>query len=234
MRPPDLPGILYLVYLLLLMPWMAIRSKAQFEEVTRPAGEGDGPRLSRTQIYTSTLISLGVLLLASWLVGRGFGFDVLAFRGLGAREWVAGGLVLGIQLGLMGVSWLVRSEAERRDMAIYRLIPRTPSEWGWFSLLALTAGVAEEAAYRGVLTALLTWTLGSFPAAVAISALAFAVSHALQGWKSGVIIFLMALSMHYLVSTTETLVVAMVVHAVYDLIAGLVGAWRIRAGDANG
>ena len=67
-----------------------------------------------------------------------------------------------------------------------------------------------------------------------ISALAFAVSHALQGWKTGIIIFAIGLTMHALVWFTGTLVVAMVVHASYDVMAGIVGAWRVRTGQVEG
>lgn len=40
----------------------------------------------------------------------------------------------------------------------------------------------------------------------------------MQGWKSGVIIFGIALVLHALVAVTGTLVIAMGVHTAYDLI----------------
>ena len=77
-----------------------------------------------------------------------------------------------------------------------------------------------ESAYRGVAIASLTWLLGNAWLAVLVSAVAFALAHSTQGWKSAVIVFFLALSMHALVAFTGTLVIAMVVHTVYDLVAG--------------
>jgi membrane protease YdiL (CAAX protease family) len=95
------------------------------------------------------------------------------------------------------------------------------------------AGLAEEAAYRGVLVSILSYSLGSFEAACLISATIFALSHAMQGWKSGIIIFGMALSMHALASFTGTLVIGMVVHAVYDVCAVIIAAWRIKTDQVD-
>ena len=95
------------------------------------------------------------------------------------------------------------------------MLPRTPGEWAGYTAMCGVAGDAEEAAHRDVVVAILWHSLGSFWAAILISPIAFAVAHSVQGWKSGVIIF------------------AMVVHALYDVIAGIVGAWRIRAGHVD-
>lgn len=60
------------------------------------------------------------------------------------------------------------------------------------------------------------------------------MAHSLQGWKSAVFIFALALMMQGLVWYTGTLVVAMTVHALFDIGAGAVGAWRIRTGQVDG
>jgi membrane protease YdiL (CAAX protease family) len=84
----------------------------------------------------------------------------------------------------------------------------------------LVAGVAEEMAYRGVTMTILWYALGNPWAAALVCAVAFALAHATQGWKSGVIIFVIGLLMHGLVAITGTLVPAMIVHVAYNLIAG--------------
>ena len=63
---------------------------------------------------------------------------------------------------------------------------------------------------------------------------ALSLVHAPQGWKSCLVISTMALLMHALVSYTSTLVIAMVVHAGYDFIAGIIGNWRLRTGQVEG
>lgn len=98
-----------------------------------------------------------------------------------------------------------------------RLMPQTPRETATYSLLAIVAGISEEAAYRGVLMQILWYALGNPWIAMLIAAAAFAFIHLLQGWKSVLVIFVMACVMHALVWYSGTLVIAMVVHAMYDL-----------------
>ena len=124
---------------------------------------------------------------------------------------------MALQFVLMFVSRAVRSADERREMPVNRLMPQSPRERALFSVASVVAGISEEAGYRGVLMNILWYATGNVWVAVLVSALAFAVGHALQGWKSMVVVFLMACSMHALVWYTGTLVIAMAVHALYDL-----------------
>jgi hypothetical protein len=234
MHLPGLPSQVYVAYLLAFMPWMAFRSMRRLRPPPAGSVEAAAPVPSRTQLFASTLVSLALLFLLTWFTAGSFGyriFDVLSF---GERELLAGGITFVACLGLMLLNRAARTPAERRTMPVYKLMPRTPAEWTLYAAAALAAGVAEEAAYRGVLMSILWYSLGNPWLAAAISAGAFGLSHAFQGWKSGVTIFAIALAMHGLVWVTGTLVVAMVVHTVYDLVAGVIGAWRVRTGRVEG
>jgi len=90
----------------------------------------------------------------------------------------------------------------------------------WIVAAAL-AGFGEELTWRGVQTALLARLTGSVAVAIAISIAMFAVSHVEQGWKSIWIVSPFAAVFHLLVWLSGSLYVAMVVHFVYDAIAGL-------------
>ncbi len=234
MRLPGLPSLVYIGYLLAFMPWMAVRSMRILAPVPAGAAAPARPVPTRTRIFASTLVSLGMLFVLTWLTGRGFGYEIFAAPVIDARALLAGAGAFLLSIGLMLINRAVRTPAERRTMAVYRLMPRTRPEWTLYVSAAIAAGIAEEAAYRGVLMSVLWYSLGSAWAAAAISAFAFALSHALQGWKSGATIFGMALVMHGLVWFTDTLVVAMGVHAVYDIVAGVLGAWRVRTGQVEG
>jgi membrane protease YdiL (CAAX protease family) len=118
-------------------------------------------------------------------------------------------------------------------MPVDRMMPQSSRERALFSVVSVVAGISEEAAYRGVLMAVLSYALGNPWLAALISALAFAVGHALQGWKSMVVIFAMACSMHALVWYTGTLVVAMAVHAIYDLLAPTVRRRILRVSPTD-
>ena len=232
----NLPGgasLVYLAFVLLFLPWAAYRNRGVIAQVGQTPEGSDKPLVTRAALYASTLFSLAILLFLSVVTGRTFGYQVFVLPRLEAREVLAGLAALGVSLVLMLLSYSLRTPEERRSMVVYRMLPRTPGEWAAYSAMCGAAGVAEEAAYRGVVVAILWHSLGSFWGAILISAVAFAVAHSVQGWKSGLIIFAMALAMHALVFYTGTLVVAMVVHALYDVIAGIVGAWRIRNGHVE-
>ena len=218
MHIPGFASLVFLLYLLVVLPWIAIRGAG----VLHAARDGPdaGPLPSRASIWIQTIIAQTLLFALAWYAGREFGFRVFALPAVGAREIVAALVALAAYVGLYVLSRVVYSDAERRRMLIYLFAPRTARErLGWIATV-LVASVAEEAAYRGVGMSVLWYALGNPYAAAGICAVAFALAHWTQGWKSAAIIFVMALVMHGLVAFTGTLVLAMVVHAVYDFVAG--------------
>jgi membrane protease YdiL (CAAX protease family) len=180
--------------------------------------------VSRARVWASSCLHALFLFAFAWLVGRGFGYDVLA-RPPRAREALlpaAGALAL-----LFAIRALLRAalgEEERRGLAVYRLSPRTPLEWRLWGATVLAASAGEEAAYRGVAMQVLWWSLGDPWVAALACSLAFAAAHWVQGLESSAAIFAIAAVMHGLVALTDTLLVAMAAHAAYDLAAG----WRIH------
>jgi membrane protease YdiL (CAAX protease family) len=222
MQVRDAPSIVFLGFLFILWPWLAIKSSRKLRAV-REKSEAR-PALSRETIWKSTLATEAFMLLAAWWVGRGFGYDIFAFGTIGWREILAALGTLAVLLAVRAAVRASRSEAERRKLVVYAIAPRTKREWTLWIAVVLFASVAEEAAYRGVAMNILWWSLG--PAwingviAAILVALAFAAAHWVQGWKSIVVIFLTSLVMQGLVVYSNTLVLAMIVHAIYDFIAG--------------
>lgn len=222
-------GILLLACLLLVLPWLAWRS-AQRLRAARNGTEAPGtpPLPSRSGIFIGTLILLTSLFLLAWLTGRTFGFDPFHLERFGTRELLAGCAALAGSFGLRSLSQALRSEAERRNLPAFAFMPQTPSEWSLYLATSVAAGIAEETAYRGVGMALLTWSTGSAFLSAAVLSLAFGLAHLTQEWKSVGIVIAMALLMHGLVAFTGTVVIAMVVHAAYDVIAGILGSRDAR------
>jgi membrane protease YdiL (CAAX protease family) len=218
MHVPGSMSLLFLVYLLVLMPYAAIRSAGVIRAAR--AGTSEQPLPSRESIWVRTIFVLGFLFALAWYTGRGFDFHIFALPPLGVRDIAAAVGALAAYFGLREVSRAIRSEAERRAMLVYFIAPRSTREWFLWTGTVLVASVAEEAAYRGVGMAILWYALGNPYAAVAICSVAFALAHWTQGWKSAAVIFVMALVMHALVAFTGTLILAMLVHGIYDLVAG--------------
>ncbi|HZN02388.1 MAG TPA: CPBP family intramembrane glutamic endopeptidase [Candidatus Polarisedimenticolia bacterium] len=225
---PGAPSLLFLAYLLGVLPWAAIRSARRVEQALGRSGRS--PASDRLAIWGSTLVAQGLLLVLAWLAGRGFGFRFFAVA-LTPAGLVAAAAALGACFVLRAVARALRTEEERKALVVYRLAPRSAVEWLAWGAVALVASVTEEIAYRGVGVAILSHWSGSLAAAILVCATAFAVAHALQGWKSGVVIFMLALIFHALVLFTGTLVLAMLVHLLYDVIAAVAIAREAERDD---
>ena len=214
MRIPDPSGLAFLFFLLVFLPVMARRS-------ARRAETADTDTISTAKTWTSTLVTQGVLFALALVVGRTFGFAMFAVPHLGARELLAAVAAIAVQFAIRWAARLMHTEQELRDKVLLRWFPKNGGEWSLFLAALLAASIAEEAAYRGVGMAILWWSTGSWLVSALACSLAFALAHAVQGGKSMAGIFLLALSMHVLVWYTETLVIAMAVHAIYDVAVSL-------------
>ena len=228
MKNPTLLGTILLAHILVVLPLLVWRSTRQFR-AARAAAPGPEAVLPvpRAQVFVSTIFMLGILFLLAWLAGRDSSYDIFRIESIGAREILAGVAVFLLYLVLRKVARALRTDEERRRMVVRAMLPRSPREWSLYLVMAIAAGIAEEAAYRGVGMYLLSEALGNAWVAALILATAFALAHLMQEWKSLPFIFLMALAMHALVAVTGTLVVAMVVHAVFDLVAGVLAAREV-------
>jgi membrane protease YdiL (CAAX protease family) len=214
----TLPGpmsLAFLAYLGLLLPLGARRTAALLrgQHPARPAP-------SREQIWRSALFVQAILVFLAWFTGSGFGFRMFAMDDVTPLDVGAALVALVLLFGLRSALRRLRSEDELRQLEVFRRAPRTRREIGYYTLAVLVASVAEEAAYRGVGWTILIYMFGDPWSTALVMACVFALAHWSQGWKSGVAIVGMALVFHGLVALTGTLVLAMLVHASYDLVAG--------------
>jgi membrane protease YdiL (CAAX protease family) len=222
MSVPGAPSLALLAYLLVFLPYAALRSASRLREIEGGASSELLP--TRSSVWLGTSAMLGLLLAFSWWVGAGIGFHIFARQEIGVRELLAACAALASLFALRALASRIHSADERRKLLVYKLAPRDKREWFLWTVTVLLASVAEEVAYRGVALRILTHSLGNPWLAAFVCALAFAAAHWVQGAKSAVMIFAVALVLHALVAFTRTLVLAMIVHAVYDLVAG----WLIR------
>jgi membrane protease YdiL (CAAX protease family) len=226
MQVPGAPSLFFLFYLLVFLPFVAVRS-ARLREMRE---KGAVPRAA---IWKGLLFTQAALLLLSWLVARTFDYEIFATPHLEPKYFAAAIGALVVCLALRWIGRALHSEEERRKLAVYAWAPRTPNERILRTGAVLLAAIAEEAAYRGVGMAILWYSLGNPWSAALISALAFSAAHAAQGWKSAITIFAIALVMHGLVAFTGTLILAMIVHASYDLVVGYGIARTARQYDSS-
>jgi membrane protease YdiL (CAAX protease family) len=194
-------------------------------------------QITRTRIYRSAIGTHAAFLLMVWAVTRTERLDLFPVYRPNALHVVVGLIALAIGL-LPLLQRFNRTDAITRERT--RLIaPRTPREFAGFYVLSITAGIAEELTYRGLLfTLLAALAIGVLPraaawaVAAAVASIVFGIVHMFQGWKSAGIAALMGLREQLVVGLTGTLVVAIVVHALHDVIAGTVIGLRARAEEA--
>ncbi|MCB9683001.1 MAG: CPBP family intramembrane metalloprotease [Alphaproteobacteria bacterium] len=229
---PGTPSLVFLAFVLGLLPWMALRSAARVRAVRAAGTEATLP--SRTQLWGNTILLQAVIGLLAWRVGSGFGYPLFGWEDPSWVDAVWTALALLACLGLRQLVRAWRTPEERRTLFVFVLAPRTARERALRTVAILLAGVAEELAYRGVVVAILTYSLGSVPLAIALSVAAFTAVHALQGAKSAVIVASVALVMHALVWATGTLLCAMAVHIVYDFLAARAIEAELAAREAAG
>jgi membrane protease YdiL (CAAX protease family) len=223
----DVILLVFVLYVFVLVPRGALRSRRLLAAALAPGADPARPALPpRARILLGTLFALCVLFVVSWSAARVLRADLFSVPPLGARELLAAGGALGLAFVARSVSLRLRTDEERRALSRRPFVPHTRRELLLFFTCALAAGVAEEAAYRGVAVWVLsTWLGGPWPA-VLLSAGAFTLAHVVQDRPSMVVVLFVALLMHALVWFTDTLVLAMAVHALYDVVAGTLARRR--------
>lgn len=134
--------------------------------------------------------------------------------------------VVGAVLAMLAVLPLVErvrpGSLERLHDVSKVLAPTTGRERAWWLLVSLTAGVTEELVFRGLFVLhlhALVPALPVWPLAVA-AAVAFGLSHRYQGSAGVVASGVMGLAFGAVAVVTGTVLVAVVLHALWDVVAG--------------
>ncbi len=194
------------------LPLMAYQSRKGFNQLDPEALR----QFSRVGSYLSSIVILFILL------GLSLGTAWSHQLGLFPEPWLSVRTLVAFVTLLSGVLILLRIflPVAAQDPVIQYIIPITKIEFAWFIGLSITAGLVEEIAFRGVLTSLLQQAWGSYWLATLVSALIFGLAHLLQGVRGVVVAACFGLVNQMVTSWTGTLLVAIVVHALYDIIAG--------------
>ena len=109
-------------------------------------------------------------------------------------------------------------DGQRAQLArVAPLVPRTTTERRCFFVLAWTAGICEELAYRGFLIWYLSAWMSTW-AAVPVAALGFGAVHLYEGRAAAARIVLVAILAGVLYLTSGSLWIPMVLHALFDLV----------------
>ncbi|MBI4750192.1 MAG: CPBP family intramembrane metalloprotease [Acidobacteria bacterium] len=221
--PSGADGVkwLFFGFTCLFLPWMAYQSRKGFKNLDPETLR----HFSRVGSYISSIIILLVLLALSVGTAWSHGLELIPIHIFTLRALVAFVILLSSVLTLLRIFLPVAV----REPVLRYIIPTTKAEFVWFSALSLLAGLAEEIAFRGVLTSLLQQSWDSYWLATLVSALMFGLAHLLQGVRGVVVAACFGLVNQLVTGWTGSLLVAIVVHALYDIIAGYWLARYLRA-----
>lgn len=193
---------------------------------------------ARYRAYTESMIVEWGLLAAvlGWWSAKGRSWADLGIAVPGG--W---GFWLGVSLAVTVIVLVTRQrlavsrdpEPEVREAVLSQLrnlkplLPHTRRELNRFSMVAITAGVCEEALFRG----LVIWYLDALiptVAALFVAAALFGMAHAYQGTRGVLQTGAVGLGLVVLYVITGTLWVPIVVHAFFDLNSGLLAYRFLR------
>ena len=140
--------------------------------------------------------------------------QVLRDIGVAAAFWVVSGILLAVLSRVLRVTELGRNTQF--------MMPRNALEIALWIALSITAGICEEAIFRGYLQPQLGILTGSAPAGILLSAVAFGAGHAYQGLRAGVLIFFYGAMFGVLAHWRRSVRPGMMAHAWQDTLSGLV------------
>ncbi|MBU1699812.1 MAG: CPBP family intramembrane metalloprotease [Candidatus Eisenbacteria bacterium] len=206
----NLATILFLFFVLILIPYLALSSDRQLKK------NGRLPLRKIFFLQAMTLqLALGLLAVKAAAKNHIALWPEPSFD---AVSIAAGVLILAVWWLSIRPCWDIQPEFRKRNLLYF--LPATPFEILLWGLLCLLAAICEEVAYRGVLVSLLSRRLVPWSLSIVLCSLIFAVSHMTQGVRSALIIIGFALCLHILVRLSGNLYTAMAVHFIYNLIAG--------------
>ncbi|HEX3580870.1 MAG TPA: CPBP family intramembrane glutamic endopeptidase [Thermoanaerobaculia bacterium] len=193
------------------IPYLAWKTKQRFQ--------GEELPMPRAQFFFQTAIFQLVIYGFALVAASTNAIRLQLVPIFWSKAWPALALLL-LALALLKLHWPWRDDADKRRL--YAILPRDRRELGPYLLLCVVAAIGEEVTYRGVAYRLLIRLGLSIWVAAAIMSVIFALAHSVQGWRSTIVIGVLAAGFHFIVIYSCGLLPAIVTHFVYDAVAGIV------------
>jgi len=222
---------LHLVLVLALTGLWALRS------AINPNRIADAASLDRVSFYLRTIafewVMLGVVLLGVRFHGSSI-YTVLGERWRSARDMLR-------DIGIAAVFWLVstlilsavsqHTHDSQPSAVVKAILPNGPLESTLWIALSISAGICEEATYRGYLQRQLISLTSSAPAGIALTAAAFGLAHSYKSWPGAILVALGGIMLGILAYWRKSVRPGMMSHAFSDAFAGVL-ARALKVGVA--
>ena len=185
--------------------------------------------LDHMRLYERTILAewlmFGLMIVGVWLAGSPL-IDVLGERWRSVRAFL---LDVGIAVMFLAGSVVITSlvgallGSHGNNEAARLLRPHGSREIITWIALSLTAGICEEAIFRGYLQRQFIALTKSVPAAILLSAAAFGAAHSYQGYRGVIQISLLGVMLGSLAYWRKTVRPGMISHALQDTLAIFAG-----------
>ncbi len=179
--------------------------------------------VNHVRLYERTIVSewlvLGLVLVGVWLHHSPFS-AVFGQRWQSARQVLTdtGVAVIFLICSIVLLS-IIGAHGKTPDTSTQFLLPHGPLESTLWILMSVTAGICEEAIFRGYLQRQFAAFSGSAAIGIALSAAAFGAAHAYQGLRHAVQIAILGAMLGALAWWRQTVRPGMISHALQDTLA---------------
>jgi len=174
------------------------------------------------RIILSEWLTLAIMLVGVWLYGSSL-LTVMGdrWRSLGQFLRDVGIALLFLVATIMFTS-MAGSHGGAGDRTTQFLLPQGRIEIALWVVLSITAGICEEAVYRGYLQKQFMALTRSVPAGIILSALAFGLAHSYQGFARASMITVMGAMSGVLAYWCRSVRPGMIAHALQDVLGAFI------------
>jgi membrane protease YdiL (CAAX protease family) len=178
------------------------------------------------RLYGRTILfewlTLALVLVGVWLHGSSL-LTVVGDRWRSVSQFLRHvGIALLFLIVTIAFTSIAGSHGSSGDQAIKFLLPHGRTEIFLWVLLSVTAGICEEAIYRGYLQKQFIALNKSVPAGIILSALAFGLAHSYQGFARASVISVMGAMSGVLAYWCRSVRPGMMAHALQDVLGAFI------------
>ena len=179
-----------------------------------------------TRLYNRTILfewlTLALVLAGVWLHGSSL-LTVMGDRWRSVNQFLRHvGIALIFLIATIALTSIAGAHGSTRDQAIQFLLPHGRVEIALWVLLSITAGICEEAIYRGYLQKQFIALTRSVPAGIILSALAFGLAHSYQGFARASTISVVGAMSGVLAYWCRSVRPGMIAHALQDVLGAFI------------
>jgi membrane protease YdiL (CAAX protease family) len=178
------------------------------------------------RLYNRTILfewlTLALVLVGVWLHGSSL-LTVMGDRWRSMSQFLRHvGIALLFLVATIALTSMAGSHGDAGDRATQFLLPQGRIEIALWVVLSITAGICEEAVYRGYLQKQFIALTRSVPAGIILSALAFGLAHSYQGFARASMIGVMGAMGGVLAYLCRSVRPGMIAHALQDVLGAFI------------